>query len=62
MSMHGLRVKKLRGRSSSDMGSAGMMGKSSGAGKWVSPKVCHRTTSVLVRSAVGLAAIQAGMP
>ena len=60
--MHGLRVKKLRGRSKSVMGSAGMTGKSSGAGKWVRPKVCQSTTSVLSMDSDGLAPIQAGRP
>jgi hypothetical protein len=60
--MHGLRVKKLRGRSNSVIGSAGMIGKSSGDGKCVMPKVCHNTTSVLSRFSLGLASIQAGMP
>lgn len=55
-------MKKLRGRSSNVMGSAGMTGKSSGLGKCVMPNVCHRTTSVFSRFAVGLASIQAGMP
>jgi hypothetical protein len=44
------------------MGSAGMTGKSSGLGKCVIPNVCHRTTSVLTKSAVGFDSIQAGMP
>jgi len=43
----GLLVKKLRGRNNSVIGSTGMTGKSSGAGMWVTPKVCHSTTSVL---------------
>jgi hypothetical protein len=43
------------------MGSAGMIGKSSGAGKWVSPKVCQRTTSVLSMEASPLA-IHSGIP
>jgi hypothetical protein len=60
--MQGLRVKKLRGLSNSVIGSAGMIGKSSGDGKCVIPKVCHKTTSVLSRFSLGLASIQAGMP
>lgn len=44
------------------MGSAGMIGKSSGLGKCVSPNVCHRTTSVFSRLVLGFAAIQAGRP
>jgi hypothetical protein len=44
--MTGLFVKKCLGRSSRVRGSAGMMGKSSGAGKCVRPNVCQRTISV----------------
>jgi hypothetical protein len=44
------------------MGSAGMTGKSSGAGKCVMPNVCQSTTSVFSRFAVGFDAIHAGMP
>ncbi|MDB5910648.1 MAG: hypothetical protein JWP34_4762 [Massilia sp.] len=44
-SMTGLDVKKFLGRSSSVMGSAGMTGKSSGAGMCVTPKVCQSTMS-----------------
>jgi hypothetical protein len=62
ISRQGLRVKKLRGLRSSVIGSAGMTGKSSGLGKCVMPKVCHRTTSALTRLAVGSASIHAGMP
>lgn len=43
--MTGLCVKKCRGRSSSVTDSTGMMGKSSGEGKWLRPKVCQRTMS-----------------
>lgn len=45
--MTGLLLKKFRGRSRSVMGSAGITGKSSGEGMCVTPKVCHRTMSVL---------------
>lgn len=58
----GFLLKKCRGRSKSDMGSAGMTGKSSGAGKCVMPKVCQRTTSVLSMESEAVAAIQAGRP
>jgi hypothetical protein len=45
------------------MGSAGMMGKSSGLGKWVRPNVCQRTTSVLSIEALGPAcSIHMGRP
>ena len=50
--MAGLQVKKWRGRRRSVMGSAGMMGKSSGEGKCVMPKVCQSTISVLVMDSV----------
>lgn len=50
--MTGLLVKKFRGRSSSVIGSAGMTGKSSGAGMCVTPKVCQRTMSVLSMDSV----------
>jgi hypothetical protein len=42
-SMTGLLVKKLRGRNNSVMGSAGMTGKSSGAGKCDKPQLCQST-------------------
>lgn len=44
------------------MGSAGMMGKSSGDGKWVIPKVCQTTMSVFSIEALGLASIHSGRP
>lgn len=44
--MTGLLAKKFRGRRRSVIGSAGMTGKSSGAGICVTPNVCQRTTSV----------------
>jgi hypothetical protein len=43
------------------MGSAGMTGKSSGAGKCVMPNVCQRTMSVLSIEASPFA-IHSGMP
>ena len=43
------------------MGSAGITGKSSGAGKCVMPKVCQSTTSVLSIEASPLA-IHSGIP
>lgn len=62
MSSAGFLRKKFLGLSSTVMGSAGMIGKSSGAGKCVKPNVCQRTTSLLAMDAVGFAAIQAGRP
>lgn len=42
------------------LGSAGMIGKSSGAGKCVNPKVCQSTMSLSAMGADGSAAIQSG--
>ena len=50
--MTGLFVKKFRGRSKTVIGSAGMMGKSSGDGKCTRPNVCHRTMSSLSMDSV----------
>lgn len=60
-------MKKFLGLSNTVMGSAGMIGKSSGDGKWVRPKVCQRTMSVLSIELLGpevasASSIQAGRP
>lgn len=55
-------MKNPLGLKNNVIGSAGMMGKSSGAGKCVMPNVCQRTRSVLSKGVVGSAAIQVGRP
>lgn len=54
----GFLSKKFLGLSNTFMLSVGMTGKSSGAGKWVRPKVCQRTRSVLSMEEWEVAAIQ----
>lgn len=60
-------MKKFLGLSNTVIGSAGMIGKSSGDGKWVRPKVCQRTMSVLSilledDDEASASSIQAGRP
>ena len=55
-------MKKFRGRNSKVIGSAGMIGKSSGAGKCVSPNVCQSTMSVFAMDVSDEDSIQAGRP
>lgn len=62
LSMQGFLSKKFLGLRSSEIGSAGIIGKSSGVGKCVTPKVCQRTMSVLAIFSFGLAAIHSGKP
>ena len=55
-------MKKFLGLRRSVIGSAGMTGKSSGDGKCVIPKVCHKTISVFSILSLAWASIHSGRP